>query len=303
MRISSTQYHQTMNTALQDASSKVGDLMQKMASGMRVLRPSDEPITSVRLSRLTREEAALTQYRDNIAALASRLSRNESYLGGMTNDLMQARDLLIWAANGGNTSDDLNAMANSLKALRDSLFYTTNTKDQEGRYLFSGTATNTATVEYDAVAPLGSRYSFTGNNELQHVVVGKGITQAANVSLSEMAAFLNQLDDTIDALDAAGADVNDAGTRARITAGMDHLDEVLNSLTQKIAKIGGGQNILSTLEDNHANISLSNKQAYIALGQLDYGDAAVKLNGYTMALQATQKAYAKVIGLSLFDVI
>ena len=28
--------------------------------------------------------------------------------------------------------------------------------------------------------------------------------------------------------------------------------------------------------------------------ELDYGDAAVKLNGYTTAVQATQKAYAKV---------
>ena len=150
MRISSTQYHQTMNTALQEASGEVADIMQQMATGMRVLRPSDEPITNVRLSRLTREEAAIKQYRDNIAALSSRLQRNESYLESMTNDMLQARDLLVWAANGSNTEDDVRAMASSLKTLRDSLFYTANTKDQEGRYLFSGTAVNTATVSYDA---------------------------------------------------------------------------------------------------------------------------------------------------------
>ncbi len=39
------------------------------------------------------------------------------------------------------------------------------------------------------------------------------------------------------------------------------------------------------------------------MGQLDYADAEVKLNGYTTALQATQKAYAQVSKLSLFDVL
>ena len=41
----------------------------------------------------------------------------------------------------------------------------------------------------------------------------------------------------------------------------------------------------------------------LALGELDYGEAAVRLNGYTVAVQATQKAYAKVSALSLFDVL
>ena len=71
----------------------------------------------------------------------------------------------------------------------------------------------------------------------------------------------------------------------------------------KIAGLGGAQNILATMDTNHANVSLSNQQALIDLGQLDYGDAAVKLNGYTTAVQATQKAYAQVSKLSLFDVI
>jgi len=50
-------------------------------------------------------------------------------------------------------------------------------------------------------------------------------------------------------------------------------------------------------------VSLSNQQAMVTLGQLDYGAAAVQLNGYTTAVQATQKAYAKVSALSLFDLI
>ena len=80
-------------------------------------------------------------------------------------------------------------------------------------------------------------------------------------------------------------------------------EELRASVATDIARLGGAQNTLNTLDTNHANVSLSNKQAQLSVGQLDYGDAAVKLNGYTSALQATQKAYGKIANLSLFDVI
>jgi flagellar hook-associated protein 3 FlgL len=303
MRIASTQYHATMNTALQAASSRVQDVMQQMATGQRLLRPSDDPITHVRLARLSREDTALSQYRDNIGALKSRLQQNEALLDGLTEDIMQARDLMVWARDGGNNADDVAAMAGSLETLRDSLFYTANSRDQEGRYMFSGTATAQPTLTYDATAPAGSRYTFTGNIADQKVVVGNGVTQTANVTLQEMAALLNQLDGSIDTLKTPGVNVNDPAVHAQLGATLDGLDTGLDAVNAKIASLGGAQNTLETLDSNHANVSLSNQQAILTLGQLDYGDAAVKLNGYTTALQATQKAYGQVSKLSLFNVL
>lgn len=303
MRISSTQYHATMNNALQNASARLEGVMQQMASGQRLQLPSDDPITNVRLSRMIREDAALTQYRDNISALSTRLTQNESTLDSMVQDMLDARDLLVWASDGGNTPDDVAAMAGSLMALRDSLFYNANSRDQEGRYLFSGTASSTPTVTYNAAAAVGARYTFTGNTATQQVVVGQGITQTANTTLSEMATMLNWLDSTVQTLQTPGVNVSNPATRLVLTTALDGLDLTLASLTGKIAGLGGAQNILSTLDSNHGNVSVSNQQAMITLGQLDYGEAATRLAGYTTALQATQKAYGKVSGLSLFDIL
>jgi flagellar hook-associated protein 3 FlgL len=303
MRIASTQYQDTMNSALQKAAAQVSALNQRMASGQRLLVPSDDPLTSVRLSRLNREEAAISQYRDNIGALKTRLQQSESQLDGMTSDMQQARDMLVGALDGSNSSSDLAARANPLAALRDSLLYAANAKDQEGRYVFSGTASTTPTVTYDPNAPLGSRYTYTGNNETQQVVVSQGVTQPANVSVPEMAALLNQLDSVVATLQTPNVNVSDPATHAIVAAGLDGLDSAMDAVGTTIAQLGGEQNTLSTLDTNHANVSLSNQQALIDLGQLDYGDAAIQLTNYTTALEATQKAYAKVAGLSLFDVL
>jgi flagellar hook-associated protein 3 FlgL len=220
----------------------------------------------------------------------------------MNTDMQEVRDLLVWAPNGSNTAEDVAAMASSLTTLRDSLLDTSNSKDQEGRYLFSGTASTTPTVSYNAAAPLGARYSYTGNGQTQQVVVGNGVTQAANVALPEVAPLLNQLDQMIATLGTAGVNVNDSAVQAQLAAGLGQLDATMGSVTARISKLGGAQNMLETLDTGHANVSLSNQQAALTLGQLDYNQA-VLLNGYTTAVQATQKAYAKVSALSLFNAL
>src|SRR5206468_1007160 len=229
MRISSSQYQAMMTQSLAQNQARITDVTQQMANGNRIQVPSDDPVDSVRLSRLKREEAAITQYRSNISAVKQRMSKNEGYLQNMVNDMQSGRDLLVWAADGSNTPQDLNSMVTSLKSLRDSLTYTANTLDQEGRYVFSGTETGTAPIA-----------------------------------------------DNLDGFDAA-----------------------MDLLSGKVAVLGGQQNILDTIDANHANVSLSNQSAINDIGQLGVGAGAIELNGYQTALEASYKAYAKIGNMSL----
>ena len=274
-----------------------------MSSGLRIQLPSDDPIGNVRISRLTREQAMITQYKDNISSVQTRLLKNENYLSSMVTDMGQARDLLVWAADGSNAPSDLKAMTESLRAMRDSVVYTSNLKDQEGRYMFSGTATDAPAITYDASAPAGSRYSYTGNTETQTVVVGNGITQAANVDVSKLESWLNKIDQTIETLSAPGLNPADPVVRAVVTTALDGTDEGMELLSGKIAIFGGAQNILSTLDNNLDNVSLSNNTALLDLKKADIGAAAIDLTGYQTALEATYKAYSKVGSLSLFDLL
>jgi flagellar hook-associated protein 3 FlgL len=303
MRIATAQYQSNMNQSLTLNQERLSNLTQQMASGKRIRVPSDDPVDNVRLSRLQREEAAITQYRDNIAAIKIRLTKNEGYLGSMVNDIASGRDQIVWALDGGNTPADLKAMATPLEALRDSLFFSANTVDQEGRYVFSGTKTATAPMAYDATKPAGSRYSYAGNTSEQRVVVGNGLTQVANDNMQGMEQLLNRLDATIATLGSASLDVNAPATRAVLAANLDGFDQALELVSGKIAVLGGKQNILDTLDANHGNVSLSNQMAITDIGQLDMGVAATELNGYSTALQATYKAYGRIGTLSLFSAL
>ena len=303
MRIATSQYQSTMNQSLQANQERITHLTQQMASNKRILVPSDDPVDSVRLARLAREEATVQQYRDNIGSIKIRLTKTEGYLSNMTKEMINGRDLLVWASDGGNAAEDLKAMVTPLTRLAESLLYNANTIDHEGRHVFSGTKTTTPPIKFDKDAALGSRYTYEGNTNSQDVVVGNGIVQAGNENLEGLEKLLNQLDLSIDALKVSGVTANDPALRTALANNLNGFDDALDLVGSKIATLGGAQNIMATLDANHSNVSLSNKMAITDIGALDIGEAATALNGYSTALQATYKAYSRIGTLSLFSVL
>ncbi|TFW23612.1 flagellar hook-associated protein FlgL [Duganella callida] len=299
MRIATSQFQSIMTRSLSDNQSMIASLTARIASQKAIQVPSDDPVTAVRLSRLNREEAIVGQYRENIASLKIRLSTNETYMQSMVNDITEVHDLMVWAADGGNTGDDLNSMVNSLTSLRDSLLYAANQKDQEGRYVFSGTLTDTAPMQDNG----DGTYSYVGNGNDQKAVVGNGISQTINENVDGLQDFLTKLTTTINALSVPGVSPSDPALRAAITDTMDGASSASDLMAGKIAKLGGAQNVMETLDGNHANVSLSNQSAILDLGSLDMGQAVTELDGYNLALQASYKAYAKISNLSLFNIL
>lgn len=301
MRIASSQFQATMNRGLQENQSWVSKLTEQLASGSRIQVPSDDPIGAVRISRLTREEAIVGQYRENIAATKIRLTSNEEYLSSMTRDITSVSDQLVWAADGSNTPADLRSMVSTMTSLRDSLLYTANQKDQEGRYIFSGTLTSTQPIQVTAGPP--DVYTYMGNADQQKTVIGNGITQTVNVDVGGLESLLTKIDATIAALSDPALVIGSPTLQATLKDNMDGATATLELIAGKIAQLGGAQNVMKTLDDNHANVSLSNKAAILDLGQLDYAEAATELSGYNLSLEASYKAYAKVSDLSLFNVL
>ncbi|HEV7814784.1 MAG TPA: flagellar hook-associated protein FlgL [Janthinobacterium sp.] len=300
MRISSMQFQSIMDASMNLNQGALSTLTQQMASGNRILLPSDDPVASVQLSRLNREVTATTQYQSNIATVQSRMSLNETYMQSTVNQMQSIKDSLVWASDGSNSSQDLNAQVNTLTAARDSLLSTANSQDTEGNYLFSGTLTSTPAITFNPAAPVGSRYTYTGNTANQTVVVGNGVTQTENSNMQGMDVYLNQLDSAISALAAPGVTL-DAATSATLKTALDGTNGELDQMASQIAVLGGAQTTLTTLNTNHSNVNLSNNTAISNLASLDYAQASTQLSGYNVALQASYKAYAMIGKLTLFN--
>src|SRR5690554_2091779 len=149
MRITDAQTTAMMRGAMNANADRMGKLMQQMSSGDRIIQPSDDPIASVRLLRLQREEASLAQFRSNMGALSSSLAIQEANLKAVSDTMLNLQDLMLWAGNGANANQDVAAIAGEMASIEQTLVSFLNVRDEEGRYLLSGTRSNVPAVTFN----------------------------------------------------------------------------------------------------------------------------------------------------------
>lgn len=302
MRITNAQITAMMHNSMNGSSAELAKLMQQLATNKRMLLPSDDPISSVRVLRIQREEASLEQYRKNIANVSSSLSTQEVNLKSTSDAMLNVRDLLLWAANGSNTNEGLAAMAGELEIIEQTIFSFANVRDEEGRYLFSGTLSDVPAVSFDEAT---QTYTVEGNDKHRQAAVANGVLVDENVTAQSVFGpnmdMLNSLHNLIAQFKDPTLDMN--AVRADILATIDQLDTTHGSLLGTITELGGRQNSLTLLMNSNDDVSLVNKKIEGELSSLDYAGATIDLQNYQLALQATQKTYLKINQLSLFSLL
>lgn len=304
MRITNSQITSMMHNSMNASSAELGKLMQQMATNKRLLLPSDDPIASVRVLRVQREESSLEQFRKNIANVSGSLSTQEANLKSTSDAMLNVRDLLLWAANGSNTSEDLSAMAGELSIIEDTIFSFANVRDEEGRYLFSGTLSDTPALAFDTAT---QTYSVTGNDKHRQAAVANGVLVDENVTAASIfgagVSVLNELRGLINTLQDPALDATDPAVRQQIVDTLGALDEAHGRVMGSITELGGRQNALTLLTDSNEDVSLVNQKIEGELSRLDYAGATIDLNDYQLALGATQKTYLKINQMSLFSLL
>lgn len=138
MRISTRQTFDAGIDRLQLRQRELQESQQKLASGKRVERASDDPAAAARAERAL---AAIGRQDANQRALdASRnvLTLTEGALGDANELMQQVRETLVAAGNASYSDTERAGLAERLRALRDQLLAAANRGDGSGGYLFAG---------------------------------------------------------------------------------------------------------------------------------------------------------------------
>ncbi|KZX55678.1 flagellar biosynthesis protein FlgL [Vibrio sp. HI00D65] len=297
MRISDSQFSQMMLQSLQMNNSGLGEVMQQMATASRLTKLSDDPMASIKLLNLERENSAISQYKDNIANLKTTLSSQETHLDSINESLKSVRDLVIWGANGTLTDDDRSGLIIELKSYRDSIESSFNAQDEEGIYLFSGTKT-----DVPAVGNNSGTYQVDGNSDKRVVTVAKGVAMDSNMTAKEILELSNG-DNVLNQLDALLAEFENPSPNFQsvVDASLTSIDDTMANVLGAMTEIGGRHNNLDLMDSAHSENKLFVDKVTSDLSALDYGEASVRLSNYMVALQATQASYVKINDLNLFD--
>jgi flagellar hook-associated protein 3 FlgL len=138
MRISTRQAHESGIDNLAQRQTELAELQQRMTTGKRVARASDDPAAAARAERaMTAVERATVAER---ATEASRvvMVQVESALGDASSLLQRARELAVAAGNASYSDAERMAIANEMRSLRSQLLDVANRDDGAGTWLFGG---------------------------------------------------------------------------------------------------------------------------------------------------------------------
>ncbi|WP_429121566.1 lateral flagellar hook-associated protein LfgL [Aeromonas allosaccharophila] len=296
MRISTNQIQLSMLDNLQQGFGEYARLDRQISTQKRILQPSDDPVGSVQLLGLQKEQVAMAQYQKNIANAKSQLSQGELQFETMTNMLMRLRELTQTAATGSLSDADRKAVASEVAIIKDGLLDLANARNESGSSLFTGSK-----VEQTALVKQASGdYIYQGDNLVRDVSIANGVTVGLNQTADQLFLqpddFFKRLDSMVTAINAAAPDAVD---QARAMLGRSQT--LQDNISQAVSTIGARINLLDQIDESHAEKGVYSKEVSNQIESLDYAEAATRQAHVLMALQVQQQAFAKVNGLSLFN--
>jgi flagellar hook-associated protein 3 FlgL len=152
-------------------------IQQHVASGRRMLSPSDDPIGSAQALTVAQAKARTTQYSTNVGAAADALAHAEGVLGQVSNVLQAARTHAVAAGGPALNDSDRRSIATDLRAQLAQLTGLANAKDGDGAFMFAGFATATQPF---AEAAGGVLYSGDSGQRSLEVSPGRDLPVSAS---------------------------------------------------------------------------------------------------------------------------
>lgn len=307
MRISTQLLFETGANRIGDLQNRLQKTQEQIASGRRILTPSDDPVAATRALDVTQTQSINNQYAVNRQHAKNTLGQVEGTLTGVTSLMQDVKSTIIAAGNGTLSDTERGFMASELNGRLEQLLGFANSRDATGNYLFSGFQSNTAAFA-QTVPPAAPGVVYNGDSGVQKLQVDATRQMAINTPGSTIFQGGGQggAGDIFQTITDLVALLNVPGT-ANLTTGLatanTNLDLALDNVLTVRASVGVSLQELDTLDNVGADRNLQYSQILSELQDLDYTQALTQLSQQQITLEAAQKSFVKTSGLSLFNFI
>jgi flagellar hook-associated protein 3 FlgL len=289
---------------LADLNNVANDLyrtQRKMSSGKEITRPSDDPFGTTRAVGTRRELEDIQQLKKNVDDARAWQGVTEVALARITDVVQRARELLVQGASDSNSLQQREALAKEI----DQLVETAKTEANGaygGRYIFSGTETNTKPYNIGGT----DVYNGDGGNIVR--TIGPAVSVPVNVRGADFLGgdplvpqpdglLLSTLRDIASNMRAG----TPAAADALRTTDLQALDRNLDNLNAIRASVGATTNRLETAVLRLRELE---EAATEQLNQIEGADMAKTLTDFSLqqaVYQSALKTGANIVQNSLLN--
>ena len=280
---------------MQQSEQTLSTATSQLASGKRVVLPSDDPEAFGANVRSVAASAAVDRYTKNAETVVIQAQQADAALSSVVSSLTQAVSLGTEGANGTVSSSDRSALAAQVQGLLANVLTQANLR-VGGQSIFGGTATGTDAFTADSTSSSGFLYN--GDSGVNQVSIGDGLQVALDVPgdqvfLGGAGGVLGSLTQLVAALKSGTTDEISTATSA-VNAAIAQVGQQRVVYANAVTQAQSQESYLS-----QETISLSSQQS--SLTGIDLSTAATNLVQAQTAHSAVLAAAAKVLPTSLLD--
>lgn len=291
--------------------SQLARTQEQAASGLRINRPSDDPLGAGAAVALSAGRDALQQLVRNGSSARARVAAADNALANVTNVLIRARELAISGANGTQDAVTRAQIAVEIEGLHGTLLSEANTR-YGGGYIFAGFASDAepfvASGPFVDPPPAAPSVAFVGDSNEIQVQIEEGVYVA--VGLDGRRAFQGDADGD-NAPDAGHQDLfavlgdlwealaND--DQAATAAVLPRIDEALDQLSTERTRAGAVATRLDSASERLLRREVELETRLSEVQDADLAEVVSNLAREETALQAGLAAMARILPPTLLD--
>lgn len=267
---------------------------EKITSGKRINRPSDDPIDVPKVLDYRTLLGTLDQYKKNVQQGTNLLRYTESALAQAGNVLTEAKTLAEQMATGSYSEAQRKALAVQAEQLFRQMLQIANTRIS-GRYIFSGFKTDTMPFTAD------DNFNVTYHGDDNRVRLAVQQNSTVDVNITGQAAFLDATNVFAVLRDLRTAlRENDQAAIGRV---LPRIDDAMNQIVTVRAYVGTSLKELEAVSSVLDDIKLNAETLLSDTEDTDLADAVTKLAQRQMVYEASLKSTAMITQLSLVNFV
>ncbi|MFT3851048.1 MAG: flagellar hook-associated protein FlgL [Propionivibrio sp.] len=318
MRVSTSQIFDSGVQGLLRNQSSLLNTQNHISASKRVLKPSDDPVAAARALVVTQSQEVNKQYIANQGYASDQLRLLESKLGSAVATIQDIIDVSISAGNGALTDQGRKDIATELRQRLDELLATANSQDGSGNYIFSGYKTNVQPFALNP-DPLATTYSMSNpyvdyQGDQGQVALQVDASRQMAISENGASVFVRVTDDSGNLTNASVFDslknmidtletpiASNPTFKDDYDKALSEFQSFLNTAGRVRSSVGARMSELDSLGESASNLSLQYDETLSNLQDLDYISAMTDFTKQQIQLEAAQKSFVQISGLSLFN--
>ncbi|PIE03142.1 MAG: flagellar hook-associated protein 3 [Acidobacteria bacterium] len=269
-------------------------ILEHLASGKKINKPSDNPLDYHQSSNLKAEVAENADFTKNIENMMSEFSIIESSLNGILEGLERATELTVQGANETYGANGRETIANEIEEILNGIISTLNTR-HEGHYLFAGTNTSTE--------PFSAAGNYLGNSDTTSVRISQNDTMVSNIPGDDLAfgpGGAGSANDIIDLLQETVTELR-ADNTSGITTNLTRYKGTIERINGVIASLGSKSTRLVNSLNFYQDFELNLKETISEMEDTDLAEEISLLNQNKVTQEAQLRSQSTIGQRTLLD--